>query len=167
MREGWGPRLATFHLFGDHVSDIDWSVELRKISREFDGLPPEPRRTQIRLQKIQEIASKHRFYERLAFFGVWARVALIATLALSLFWWPYGRQCGFPLAAFLMSNAIVIVGGLSLTARTWRDRMVWPFTGSALFVVIAWTVIALHTLPRLGYSPVGGTVAGWSCAAKP
>jgi hypothetical protein len=45
--------------------------------------------------------------------------------------------------------------------------MVWVFAGSAACVAVAWTVIALHTLPRLGYSPAGGTTAEWGCTATP
>jgi hypothetical protein len=159
-----------FHLFNrftDHVSDIDWKVELRKYVREFDGLPPERSRTQLRLEKIREITAKQRFQERLSLFGVWARLFLVASLSLALFWWPYGERCGFPLVAFLVSNAMVIVGALSLNLRTWRDRLPWPFAGATLFVAVAWTVIALHTLPRLGYAPLGGASAGWSCVAHP
>jgi hypothetical protein len=146
-----------------HVSDIDWNLELRKITREYDGLPPERTRTQLRLQKIQEIAAKDRFQERLSLIGIWARLILIAALGLSLFWWPYGRHCGAPLAAYLLSHAMVIVGGVVLAVRTWRDRLGWVFSGSALCVIAAWTVIALHVMPRLGYAPAGGTHAGWSC----
>jgi uncharacterized membrane protein len=172
------------------VSEINWEVELRKIEREYDekrhgervrslpkrvvprrspspsAAPRKPSRTQIRLQKIQEIAARQRFSEQLSFVGVWARLFLVAALALSLFWWPYGHRCGFPLATFLLSNTVVIVGGVVLCIRTWRDRMQWIFGGSALCVVVAWTVMALHVVPRLGYSPAGGTTIAWSCPAS-
>ena len=147
------------------MTDIDWKAELRKIDREYQGLPPERTRTQIRLQKIQEIAAKQRFSERLSFVGIWARLFLVATLTVSLFWWPYGHRCGFPLVAFLLSNAVVIVGGIVLGVRTWRDRVPIVFGGAALCVVVVWTVMALHILPRFGYSPAGGATAGWSCTA--
>ena len=156
------------------MSDIDWNIELRKIVREYDGLPPEPpqplrrrsSKTEFRLERIQEIAAKYEFYDRLAVIGVWARLVLIATLTLSLFWWPYGRECGFPLVAFLISNAMAITGGVSLAVRTWQDRLMWPFIASALVIMVASTVIAMHALPRLGYSPAGVTTAGWSCASN-
>jgi hypothetical protein len=157
------------------VSEIDWNIELRKIEREYDGLPPEPPqlpkrrspKTEFRLERIQEIATKYEFYDRLAVIGVWTRLVLIATLTVSLFWWPYGRDCGFPLVAFLVSNAMAIVGGTSLAVRTRRDRMLWPFVASALVITVASSVIAMHALPRLGYSPDGVTAAGWSCASSP
>lgn len=168
------PRRREVPLFScDPVSEINWNSELRKIVREYDGLPPEPARppkrrsskTEFRLERIQEIAAKYEFYDRLAAIGVWARLVLVATLTVSLFSWPYGRECGFPVVAFLISNAMAIVGGVSLGVRTWRDRMVWPFVASLLVILIAWTVIAMHALPRLGYSPAGITTAGWSCAS--
>ena len=149
------------------MSETDWNVELRRIEREYQGLPPERTRTQLRLQKIQEIATKERFSERLALVGIWARLVLVAALTLSLFWWPYGRQCGMPLIAFLLSYATAIVGGVALAIRTWRDRMAWAFLASSVCVVFAWTIIAAHTLPRLGYSPAGGVSTGWSCSAIP
>ena len=148
------------------MSDVDWNVELRKIVREYDGLPPERSRTQIRLQKIQEIVARDRIDERLAVIGFWVRFALVAVLTLSLFWWPYGHRCGFPLVAFLLANVTVIVAGLTLAVQTWRDQLMWPFIISTLCVVTAWTVIAVHTLPRLGYAPLGETSTAWSCPAN-
>ena len=124
------------------MSDINWNQEFRKIEREYDGLPPLHTRTQIRMQRIQEVISKAKFEERLSIFGIWTRLILVGALGTALFWWPYGNACGFPLATFLASYVMVIVGGLALAARTWRDRLIWPFLGSALFVVAAWTVVA-------------------------
>jgi len=157
---------TSFHpITPPHVSDIDWNLELRKIEREYDGLPPERSRTQLRLQKIQEITAKDRFQERLALVGIWVRLILIAALGVSLFWWPYGRSCGMPLAAYLFSNGIVIIGAGTLAIRSWQDRLPWLFSGSTVCVALAWTVIALNVMPRLGYSPAGRPSAAWSCAA--
>jgi len=118
------------------------------------------------MERIQEIATKYEFYDRLAVIGVWARLVLLATLAISLSWWPYGRECGFPLVAFLVSNAMAIVGGVSVAVRTWRDRTVWSFLASALVIMTAWTVIAMHALPRLGYAPSGVATSEWSCPSS-
>jgi len=128
--------------------------------------PRRPSKTEFRLARIQEISAKYAFYERLSVIGVWTRLVLIGALTVSLYWWPYGRACGFGLAAFLASNAVAIVAGLSLSVRTWRDRTPWPFTGSLVFVVLAWTVIALHTLPRVGYPPSGAAITGLYCPAN-
>ena len=148
------------------MSDVDWNVELRKIVREYDGLPPERSRTQVRLQKIQEIVARDRFNERLAIIGFWVRFVLVAVLTFSLFWWPYGHRCGFPLVAYLLANVTAIVAALTLAVQTWRARMTWPFVVSTLCAATAWTVIALHTLPRLGYAPLGETNTSWSCVAN-
>jgi hypothetical protein len=128
--------------------------------------PRRPSKTEFRLARIQEISAKYAFYDRLSVIGVWTRLVLVGALTVSLFWWPYGRDCGFGLVAFLASNAMAIVAGLSLTARTWRDRTPWPFTGALLFVAVAWTVIALHTLPRLRYPPSGAAFVGLYCPAS-
>lgn len=145
--------------------EINWNIELRKIVREYDGLPPERSRTQIRLQKIQEIVARDRLNERLAVFGFWLRFALVPVLTLSLFWWPYGHRCGFPLVAFLMANVTVIAAAVSLAVQTWRDHVAWVFLVSTLCAATAWTVIAVHTLPRVGYAPLGETFTTWTCPA--
>lgn len=149
------------------MSDINWNIEIRKIVREYDGLPPERSRTQIRLERIREIVARDRFNERLAVIGFWVRFALVAVLTIALFWWPYGHRCGFPLIAFLLANMTAIVAALTLAVQTWRERMLRPFILSAIFAATAWTVIAVHTLPRFGYAPVGETNTAWSCPAKP
>ena len=154
---------------------MNWNTQRPRTVRDRAGLHPKgastqrprrPSKTEFRLARIQEISAKYAFYDRLSVIGVWTRLVLVAALTVSLFWWPYGRDCGFGLVAFLGSNATAIVAGLSLSARTWRDRTPWPFSGSLLFVGLAWTVIALHALPRLGYPGSGATSAGWYCAAN-
>ncbi|MFI5227899.1 MAG: hypothetical protein ACHQWU_02450 [Gemmatimonadales bacterium] len=147
------------------MSGINWSVELRKIEREYDGLPPARSRTQIRLQKVQEILARGRLEERLAALGVWVRLALIAALTAGLHWWPYGHDCGFSLAAYLASQAMVIAGGLSLAISTWRNQLVRPFAGAVVFCLIAWTVIAIQVFPRMGFGATPRVSIGWVCRA--
>jgi hypothetical protein len=150
----------------ENIETVNWKVELRKIEREYDGKPaytPIRSRTQIRLQKVQEIIARGKFEERLEVVGVWARLVLVAALATSLYWWPYGHTCGFPLAAFLVSQIMVIVGGVSVAGIAWRGRMLRVFAGSAFFIVAAWTVIALHMFPRIGYSTIPNAHATWTC----
>ena len=146
------------------MSDVDWNVELRKIERQFDGLPPNVRGRRSacrglgnrRERAIQTCASPssgsgHACSSSRSW-RCHSLVALRASVRLSA-------------RLVLLANAVVIVGGVALAVRTWRDRIGWVFGGSAPCVVVAWTVMALHILPRLGYSPTGGTSAGWSCAA--
>ena len=97
------------------MSDINWSQELRKIEREYEtGLPPLHTRTQIRMQRIQEVVSKARFEQRLGIIGIWTRLVLVGALGTALYWWPYGNACGFPLMTFLASYVMVIIGGLAV-----------------------------------------------------
>ena len=150
------------------IDEINWREELRKIEREYDGLPPARSRTQIRLQKIQELVAQERFNERLAAFGIWARLGLVAALGTSMYWWPYDHSCGYGLAGFLAAQAMVVVGGVIVGVMTWRQRMPLRFGLASLFIIAAWTGIALYTLPRLGIDAAGmGTgPSGWSCAAS-
>lgn len=156
------------------MSEVIWNAERRKSAREHASArptagAPRPRRsskTEFRLARIQEISAKYEFYERLSVFGVWTRLVLVGALTLSLFWWPYGRDCGFGLGAFLGSYSVAIVAGLSLAVRTWRDRTPLLFTGALMCVAVAWTVVALQTLPRFGYMSSRGAIAGWNCPAS-
>jgi hypothetical protein len=175
-------RRGFFTLLVIAVSDIDWNTELRKIVREYDGLHPQPGRarqaaapvprprrsprTEFRLARIQEIKDRNRLYERLSAIGIWVRFVLVGALTVALFWWPYGRDCGLGLGAFVGSYALAIIAGILLAARTWRDRAPWPFTGTLLFIALAWTVIAMSTLPRLGYASSRTAIGGWYCAAS-
>lgn len=95
--------------------------------------------------------------------GIWVRLALVGALATSLFWWPYAHGCGVGLSGFLAAQLVVIVGGGMLAIRAWRDRLPWAFGSAALFIAVAWTVIAVQTLPRMGYSPAPLTHSGWVC----
>jgi hypothetical protein len=144
------------------MTHINWNAELRKIKRDydrdFDGILPE--------RTNKQIASQPQLSERMSLVVIWAQLVLVAGLAVALFWWPYGHQCGLPLVGLLGSNAMVIVGGIALCVRSWQGRMPLVFSGSALAIVAAWTVIALHTVPRLGYAPAGGTAAAWYCPAS-
>lgn len=140
---------------------IDWDAELRRIERQFDGLPSH---TQLRLQKVQEIVERSRMEERLEVAGVWLRLVLIGALTAALFWWPYGQACGWRLAGFLGAHGVVVLGGLLLARAAWRTRQGWVFSASALFILIAWTVLALQTLPRMRLDRRPMPSVTWVCS---
>lgn len=146
------------------MTHIDWNLELRKLKHDYDGFPPRTR-TGIDRQKTH-IAGQPQLSERMSLVVIWGQLVLVVALVVSLFWWPYGHQCGLPLAGLLGANAMVIVGGAALCVRCWQSRLPLVFSGSAVAIVVAWTVIALYTLPHLGSPPVAGTSAAWSCAAS-
>lgn len=147
------------------MSEIDWNSELRKIEREFDGLPPTSSPAGERERRAAERRAKERVDQRVAEIGAWGRLVLVALLAAALNWWPYPRACGTGLLAFLAAEGVVVVGGLWVAAATWRARM--PKTHALAMAAMLWGVglLAIEVLPRIGYAkPDPGRSAGWECA---
>ena len=93
--------MAPSPLAGAPAGEIDWSVELRKIEREYDGLPPAPSPARLRAERALEEQRRAQATAVGDLLGAWARLLLVAALAASLAWWPYGRSCGPSLAGFL------------------------------------------------------------------
>jgi hypothetical protein len=147
------------------MSAIDWKVELRKIEREVDGLPPELSPAAQRAQRAAEKREKQRREERNARIGVWARLALVAILAGALFFWPYARTCGWGLLAYMASQATIVVGGLWVAVCTWHCRM--ARTHALAIVMLLWglALVANQILPRVGYGATDLSKAPrWWCA---
>jgi len=146
------------------MSEIDWNVELRKVSRQFDGLPPEPPPGMQRLQKVaEERAVQHR-NSQVAMFGTWARLALVVALANAVVWWPYPRACGPQLLGYLGAVATIVLGGLWVAACTWRHRM--PRTHALALLLVLWGLglAELELLPRIGYARADAAhSANWRC----
>lgn len=148
------------------MSEIDWNVELRKIEREFDGLPPEPSPNALRAQKAAELRARQLAAERLALVGAWARLLLVVALGVALYWWPYAHACDLRLAAFLGAQAMVAVGGLWVAAFTWRHRLAASHSLALVVLAAGLLLVAAQVLPRLGYATVAGVRADhWRCAA--
>ena len=148
------------------MSEIDWNVELRKIEREYDGLPPEPSANALRARRAAELRERQEAAERIALVGGWARLVLVTTLAVALYWWPHARGCGLDLAAFLGAEAMVAVGGLWVAVFTWRHRLATGHTLALVLLIAGLARVAVQTLPRLGYATFAGVPAdGWLCAA--
>lgn len=91
---------------------------------------------------------------------VWARLVVVAALAAAMFWWPYGRSCGFGLSMYLAATAMIVVGGLWVVACTWSERM--ARTHAVAMVLALWgaVLITAQVLPRVGYAR---TEATWLC----
>ena len=145
------------------MSEIDWNTELRKIEREFDGLPPlltpedlgmarkGQRRAQARPRQLQTAA------------GAAVRLGLVVALAVAINFWPYGRACGLGLTVFLGAEAALLLGALWTTVYTWRGRL--PKAHVLAMVVVLWALvlIAAQVLPRVGYAR---TAAEWVCGTS-
>lgn len=149
------------------MSDVvDWNAELRKIEREFDGLPPVPSPAQLKAKRAAERREEERRRDRAAKLGVQARVALVTILAAAIVFWPYRRECGPGLFAYMGAEAMVIAGGLWLMACTWRQRM--AKTHGVALVMILWglMLVAHQVLPRVGYAKTDpGKPSQWVCGA--
>jgi hypothetical protein len=149
------------------VSEIDWDVELRKIEREYDGLPPTPSASRVRAERAAEQRKRERLDRLRAVAGAWLRIILVAALAAALAWWPYPRSCGLALGAFLASGATVALGGCWVAMHTWRHRVAGGHVMGILLLVAGLAVVAAESLPRTGYGTVrwaGGD--RWACAAS-
>src|SRR5438045_1915011 len=105
------------------VGQDDWSTQLKKIEREFEGLPPEPSAAFKKMQSEEERRSQERAQQRTAGFGAGARLILVFALGIALAFWPYENQCGSGLLGFLGVETVIVVGGLWVAFTTWRYRL--------------------------------------------
>lgn len=132
----------------------DWSVQLKKIEREFEGLPPEPSPAYKKLQSEEERRAQERAQQRAAMFGGGARLVLVFALFVALALWPYERACGVGLFEYLGVELVIIVGGLWVALTTWRHRLPKMHTLSLLIVLTGLILMATEVLPRIGYAAV-------------
>ena len=146
---------------------IDWNSELRRIEREFDGLPPEPTNAARRARRIDELRAREAAERRSALVGAGARLLLVVALVASIFWWPYASRCGFPLVALVAAQAMIVIGGLWVTVYTWQHHYAVAHAIALTLVVTGLTLVAIQVLPRTGRVRIDGVHAtGWSCAAE-
>jgi hypothetical protein len=144
---------------------IDWTTELKKISRQFDGLPPEPTPNQLRTMREAERRERERKEMAQAKLGVAVRLTMVLALAGAIVFWPYPTPCGVRLAGYLAAVGMVGISGLWVTWCTWRYRM--PKTHALSLLVILWglTLAAAEVLPRVGYARTDAQhPAAWRCS---
>jgi hypothetical protein len=152
------------------MDQIDWKAELRKIEREYDGLPPEPLPpnppAEIRGQKLPNIRAREQAERNVMLVAASARLVLVGLLLGALWWWPYANSCGFGLAAFLSAKMMIVVGGIWGAVFAWRNRLVTSHTIAVAFVFAGLALLAAEVLPRLGYVSIAAMGAPhWRCAA--
>jgi len=136
------------------MAQDDWSVQLKKIEREFDGLPPEPSLAMKKLQSEEERRAQERVYQRAAMIGAGARLILVFALFAALIIWPYERACGVGFFEYLGVEVVIVVGGLWVGFTTWRYRLPKMHTLSLLIILTGLVLIASELLPRIGYAAV-------------
>lgn len=146
----------------------DWSTQLKKIEREFEGLPPEPSPAYKKLQSEEERRAKERAAQRAALIGVFARLILVAAVGVALLFWPYEKSCGLGLSGFLGAEVVIIVGGVWIGVTTWRYRLPRMHVVSLAITLAGLILIASEVLPRVGYAAVDPRNApSFSCAGTP
>jgi hypothetical protein len=136
------------------MNETNWDLELKNISREFDGLPAAP---VISLDNARKAAEKHARELRAArnaAIGTWARAALVAAVAVALYYWPYARECGVGLFAFMGAGASVAAGALWVMALSWKWRLARANAAGMLLVIASLAILASQVLPRVGYAKV-------------
>ena len=166
------------------MEGIDWSTELKKISREYDGLPPEaPRQPSKQPVVTEPVIAKTRpqaaptpareFNFELPHIeippkvAVWARFGLVACLALAPVIWPYGRSCGWGLYFYMAACAMIVIGGLWVTLWTWHSGMALAHTLALLLVLVGLASFTAEVLPRTGYAkPTLTHPAHWGCRSS-
>jgi hypothetical protein len=149
------------------LSEINWAVELRKIEREYDGLPPEPTPGELRQRRDAERREHEEEEEVSASFGVYFRLTLVLCLAVSLAAWPYDVTCGAMLSGYLAAIVLLVVAGIWTAAATFAHQM--PLRHLAALLVICWGIAlgATQVLPRIGYANPGpGRATTWRCVVN-
>lgn len=146
------------------MTGIDWSAQLKKIERQFDGLPPEPSESELRARRENERRQQLKKHDREAIFGAASRVVLVLSLGLAMAAWPYDRACGAGLLGYLAASAAIVAGGLWATVGTWQRRA--PRLHALALLAVAWGVVLItaQVLPRVGYAKVEpGNGPAWRC----
>lgn len=147
------------------MTEIDWKSELRNIERQFDGLPPEPTPEELRAWRLAEEREQRRRDEVNGAVGAWTRLFLVATLAVSLYYWPYGRVCGPGLYGLVGAEGLVVVGGMWVTAYSWQRRAARAHAAAFVLALAGAGLISMEVLPRNGYArPDPTRPGGWACA---
>ena len=118
------------------MSEIDWKTELRKVEREYSGLPPEPTAEELRDWSFAEEREQQRREAVNGAVGAWTRLFLVVALAGGLYFWPYARGCGVGLYGYLGAEAAVVVGGIWVVIYSWRRRA--GRAHAAAFAVVLW-----------------------------
>lgn len=136
------------------MPDNDWSTQLKKIEREFDGLPPEPSPAFKKMQSEEERRAQERTQQRAAMIGAGARLILVFALFGALIIWPYAKECGAGWFGYVGTQAVIVAGGLWVAFTTWRYRLPKMHALSLLIILVGLGLIAAQVLPRIGYASV-------------
>ena len=136
------------------MPEDDWSTQLKKIEREFEGLPPEPSVAYTKMQSEEQRRAQEKAMQRKSFIGSMARLLLVLALGVALYMWPYENSCGTGLFGYLGVEVMMFIGGFWVAVTTWRARLARTHTVSLLVMLASLMLMAVETLPRVGYAKV-------------
>jgi hypothetical protein len=147
------------------MSGRDWDKEMAKIDKQLSSMSdddlaarssPPPAGARAAAPAAREPGAAP---SRL---GVILRVGLAVALSIGLLFWPYAARCGFGLAGYLASVAVVVAAGSWAGIATWKARAGRMHILS--LAVVAWGIAlaAVETLPRIGYAKDPARVT-WMC----
>jgi hypothetical protein len=91
---------------------------------------------------------------------MWFRVLLTLSLAVTMGWWPYSRECGLPLFSYLGAVLIVLVAGTWAATASWEKRSALAHVISLTLIFYAVMLTGSELLPRTGYAVQHAT---WTC----
>ena len=148
------------------MTNIDWKTELRKIEREFSGLPPEPSPKDVRRQRALEQQERMKQEARSAAIGTWGRLVLVLALGVAIAYWPYARACGFGLAGYLGAEILLAGSAVWTAIYAWQHRLAIPHALALVLLFCAFTMLEVQILPRAGYVTLfGADPVTWGCRA--
>ncbi|HEY5022233.1 MAG TPA: hypothetical protein VII30_07065 [Gemmatimonadaceae bacterium] len=136
------------------MADDNWAVQLKKIEREFDGLPPEPSPAVQKMQSEAERRAKEKLSQRAAMIGAGARLILVFALGAAIVVWPYSRECGWGWFGYVGVEGVIAAGGIWVAFTTWRGRLPKMHVLSLLIVAAGLVLIGAEVLPRIGYAAI-------------
>jgi hypothetical protein len=150
------------------MTNRKWTSELRKIERQFDGLPPEPSPLARASRRINERLTLERKERRAAALGTFGRTALVIALAVAINFWPYPHACGSGLFFYLGAESLIVIGGVWTAVFTWQTRAALAHSLALVMALWGLVLIGLQVLPRIGYAKTDPLhPPAWPCAAGP
>jgi hypothetical protein len=96
--------------------------------------------------------------------GPWARLCLGLALGTMIAWWPYPRNCGFPLFWYLSAILIIMLAGGWAGVSAWRYRASLAHVIALILMLYGIMLGAAELLPRTGYAV---DRASWGCEESP
>ena len=129
----------------------------------LQGLPQEARKPTFSSAApniVVGTASRNGTASETTMLGMWFRVLLALSLAVTMGGWPYSRECGLPLFGYLCAVLIVLVAGSWAATASWRNHSALAHVISLTLIFYAILLTGSELLPRTGYAVRQAT---WTC----